>query len=827
MKQMMMLKILNKSFLASLAGASTLLLTSVGQAQEQHDYAALAEAEQFEFLDQYCTQCHNFEDYSGGLDYSLSTVYDIPKEPAVWETTIRKLSSRMMPPAGHDKPAEARTDNFVAWLESYLDEAAAKTHELPHRKPIHRLNRKEYANAIRDLLNIDFDPTELLPRDNTSAGFDNIAEALQLSPIVIEQYVSAARMLVEQAVGNKSPSLGSTVYEPEVALPIRALGGGPQQQHIPGLPIGTRGGVLIDHWFPADGEYVLNVEDFDLSLWLYNVEFENHMIVTVDGEKVYETVIGGPKDLAALDKDQAAPMEEINQRTKNIRFTTQAGPRRVGVTFVRRSFAESDDRLEHFIPGAIQERIISIPAVEIRGPYSPTGITSTPSREQLFICYPEDASQEQACAERIIGEFASRAFRRPLNQSELAPLLDFYATGHQNGGFEEGIRLALTRTLSSPFFLFRAEVTPPDMAPGTIYQISDLELATRLSFFLWSSIPDEELLQVARAGELSDPAVLDAQVERMLADPKSRSLAANFAYQWLALDKLDELEPDLNIFPYASGAGDLRGDFKTEIELFIDSIVREDRSVLDMLDAEYSYLNERLALHYDIHNVKGNDFRRVELEDSRRWGLLGKGGILMATSYPNRTSPVLRGAYVLEHLMGTPAAEPPPNVEDLPEDAEGAPATTVRARLERHRDNPSCSSCHAVMDPLGFALDNFDAVGRWRDRDRYTQTAVDASGLLPNGNPVNGPADLREALLSRGHMFALALSENLMTYALGRAVEAEDMPAVRGIVRAAEEEDYRFSAVVKAIVNTPAFQYRKVPEPYNTGIAGSAVTIND
>jgi len=411
-----------------------------------------------------------------------------------------------------------------------------------------------------------------------------------------------------------------------------------------------------------------------------------------------------------------------------------------------------------------------------------------------------------------------------LTDEDRQPLFEFYDAGYAVGGFEEGIRLALTRVLASPNFLYRAEIAPPDLAPGTIYRLSDLDLASRLAFFLWSSLPDEELLELAMNEQLSAPEILESQVRRMLADPKSASLASNFAYQWLELAKLDEISPDRNIFPYASGAGDLRNDFIREIELFVDSVFREDASILALLDADYTYLNERLALHYGINDVRGNRFRRVALPDSSRYGLLGKGGVLMSTAYPNRTSPVLRGAWILEALMGSPPPVPPPNVEDLAENEAGQPATTVRERLELHRQNPSCNSCHAVMDPLGFALDNFDAVGRWRDIDRFTGTPMDASGVLPSGEVINGPDDLRQALLSEPDMFARAFTEKLLTYALGRTVEAEDMPLVRAIVRQAAEDQYRFSSVVMNIVNSRAFQMKKVSESATVSLAARQIT---
>jgi hypothetical protein len=780
------------------------------------------------YFDDYCTECHNFDDYFGGVDFTSKTADEVPNDPQLFEKVVTKLNGRMMPPPNRIRPDEKRTDAFVGWLESYLDQAALKRDSARHIS-VHRLNRKEYANAVRDLFGLEVDPASLLPEDATADGFDNVADALTVSPAFIEQYVSAARVVSERVVGDPTPVLGGTQYKAPQALPIRAEGGGSQQFHIDGLPLGTRGGMLVEHEFPVDGEYSVSVGDFVLHLWMYNIEFENTMIVTVDGERVYETVIGGDKDRIALDLDQGPPMDEINARTKNIRFTTTAGPHKVGVSFIHRSFAESDDRLEHAVPGAVQDRIIAIPSIEIRGPFTEGGaLTSTPTRDQLFgTCYPQHAEDELGCAEQILSHLATRAYRRPLTDDDMAPLIQFYRAGSEQGGFEEGLRRALTRMLASPNFLYRTETAPTSDDPDAPYVVSSLDLASRLSFFLWSSIPDDELLQAAINDRLKDPAELEAQVRRMLADPRSKALADNFAYQWLKLSKLDELEPDIRIFPYASGAGDLRPDFKEELARFIDSVFREDQSVLRLLDADYSYLNERLALHYGINDVKGDRFRRVELKDPNRWGLLGKGGILMATAYPNRTSPVLRGAWILEQLMGTPPPVPPADVPQLKENTAGKPATTVRERLEQHRANPTCNACHSVMDPLGFALDNFDAVGHWREIDRFTGTPVDASGIMPNGSTVNGPQELRAALLKRPQLFARALTEKLLIYATGRGLTAEDMPLVRGIVRKAAEDDYRFSSIVMNIINTDLFRMNRAEELSGAANASSVAAANN
>jgi hypothetical protein len=798
---------------------------ALAQAAADHDFKALGQADQFwTYFDEYCTECHNFDDYFGGVDFTTAFPTDVAENAELYEKVVKKLNGRMMPPPNRIRPDEARTDAFVAWLESYLDEAAAGRESVQH-VAVHRLNRKEYANAIRDLFGIEIKPEELLPADDTSDGFDNIAEALKVSPAFINQYVSAARVITEQVVGDPTPNLGGTFYENPEILPTRAEGGGSQQFHVEGLPLGTRGGMVVDHWFPVDGEYSVSVGDFNLFAWMYNIEFENTMIVTVDGKEVYRTILGGDKDRIALDLDQGPPMDDINARTKDIRFTVSSGPHKVGVTYLRRSFAESDDRLQHFIPGSVQDRILPIPSIDIRGPYNAGAISNTPTRDKLFTCYPQSEAEQAACAEEILSNVATRAYRRPLTDEDLQPLLAFYEQGAAEAGFEEGIRRGLTRALASPNFLYRAEVPGTTSDNESTFALSSVDLASRLSFFLWSSVPDDELLEVAFTDQLQDPGVLEAQIRRMLADPRSSALAENFASQWLHLGKLSEITPDPVLFPYAAGAGDLRPDFQQEIALFIDSIFREDQSVLRLLDASHTYLNERIALHYGIKDVRGNKFRRVELDDPARHGLLGKGGVLMATAYPNRTSPVLRGAWILETIMGTPPPVPPPDVEDLAENVAGKPATSVRERLERHRENPTCNSCHSVMDPLGFALDNFDATGRWRDLDRDTGMPIDPSGIMPNGSTVNGPIELRTALLSRPNLFAQAITEKLMIYALGRSLVPQDMPTVRALVREAAENDYRFSSIVLGIVNTE--QFRKNRSEVSGGASSNGIAMGE
>jgi Protein of unknown function (DUF1592)/Protein of unknown function (DUF1588)/Protein of unknown function (DUF1585)/Protein of unknown function (DUF1587)/Protein of unknown function (DUF1595) len=753
-------------------------------------------------LERYCTDCHNDAEYTADLSFEGLHPDQVGAHAELFEKVVRKLRGRVMPPPGERQPEDDELYGFVAALERALD-ATVSDERLTDQVVLHRLNRKEYANAIRDLLAIDIDPTTLLPQDDTYKGFDNIATALQVSPSFIEQYVIAARTVALQAVGRPDPRPGGATYEAEP---------GSQHTHVPGLPLGTRGGILAEHWFPADGEYVIDIANMAGHIWGNGMEFENTVVVTVDGHLVYETVVGGEEDMKLYDQVQDGAIDRVNERLKNIRFQAKAGPHKVGVAFKRRTFAESDDRLQMFVPGGGQDRMYRVSAFQIMGPFNPVGLSATPSRERIFSCHPEDGADPQLCAEEIITSIARRAYRRPIGETDLVELLEYYRDGVAAGGFEEGIRSAITGILASPYFLYRGEGIPAGLAAGTPYEIDDFELASKLSFFLWNSIPDDELLDLAADNRLSEPGTLDAEVARMLADPRSETLASNFVHQWLDMKRLDEVVPDRVVFPNASGAGDPRADFLTELTLFSKSIFDEDRSVLDLMTASHTYLNERIALHYGITTIKGDRFRRVELEDSARWGLLGKGAVLMAAAYPNRTSPVLRGAFILQHIQGTPPATPPANVPALDENDIGTTkALTVREMMAKHRASPACFSCHAVMDPLGFALENFDATGAWRDRDRFAGTVIDSTGELPDGTPIAGPDDLREALIRRPEQFVQTFTEQLMMYATGRALEYYDMPAVRRIVHDTAAENYRFSTIVRGVIASDQFRMRRVP----------------
>jgi len=750
-------------------------------------------------IQQYCAGCHNDRAKIGGLSFEGITAESIGQRAEIFEKAVRKLRGRVMPPPGAKQPDQATIDSLVGWLESSLDHAEGMA-RVRDQVVLHRLNRKEYANAVRDLLAVEVDGSELLPEDDTAEGFDNIATALQVSPSFIEQYVIAARNVAVKAIGRPDARPGGWTFK---------AGPGTQFTHVPGLPLGTRGGILAKVDLPSDGEYVINVADMATHIWGNGMEFENPLVVTVDNQLIYEAIIGGEEDSKLYDQVQNGALDRVNARLKNIRFATKAGPHKIGVAFRRRTFAESDDELQMFVPGGGQDRMYRVNSFQILGPFSAGGLTSTPSRQRIFSC----GDGSRACAEKIIRSLATRAYRRPVSEEDLKELLKYYDEGQKEGGFESGIRSAVTGILASPFFLYRGERIPAGVRPGEVYAISDLELASKLSFFLWNTIPDEELLDTAIKGRLSDSAVLEKQVRRMLADPRSITLASNFVHQWLEIKKLDEIVPDPNVFPYASGRADPRDDFKTELTLFSDSIFREDRSVVDLLRARHTYLNERIALQYGINDVKGDHFQRVELKQSARWGLLGKGAILMEAAYPNRTSPVLRGAFILKYIEGVPPATPPPNVPTLDEkDIGTTKALTVREMIAKHRASPTCSACHAVMDPLGFALENFDATGRWRDRDRFAGTVIDSSGELPDGTPLKGPDDLRKALLRRPDQFVQTFTERLLMYSTGRKLEYYDMPTVRRIVRDAAKDDYRFSSLVQAIVRTDQFRKHRAPQ---------------
>ncbi|MBI4266339.1 MAG: DUF1592 domain-containing protein [Acidobacteria bacterium] len=772
-------------------------------------------AEYRQMLDKYCVTCHNERlNLPAGAPLYLdqANLEDLMADAAVWEKVIRKLGVGSMPPQGLPTPGEVKLAEFRSWLAASVDRAYTAQPD-PGRYVLHRLNRTEYANAIRDLLGLEVDVTQLLPSDGGDFGFDNIASALPTSPLLLERYLTAALRISALAVGDTNASPGENVYP--ISLDVT------QKQHVDGLPIGTRGGVLVRHNFPADGEYVfrgrLNRTILNGYSGLEGHETPHDFVVLVDGQQVYSAPVGGPKDHEANvpEPNKAEWIEEINDRL-SVRVAVTAGPHEVGFTWVEKPAKEQTvykpplrDTQEVHMAGGVPR----LKTVVIEGPYNVTGVSDTPSRGRIIACRPASAREEPACAERIFSTLARRAFRRPVGAADVEAPLTFYREARAQGGnFDEGIRAGLARLLASPAFIFRAERSPDNVRAGAAHRISDLELASRLSFFLWSSIPDDELLNLAAQGRLRRPGVLEAQVRRMVADERFEALVSNFVGQWLQLRNLeDRVRPDLLMFPDFDD--NVRKAFRRETELFFASVVREDQSALGLLNADYTFLNERLARHYGIPGVYGTRFRRVELTDPNRRGLLGQASILSLTSIANRTSPVIRGKYVMSVLLNTPPLPPPPVVPPLEASADKEKPTTVRQMLERHRANAVCASCHRNIDPIGFALENFDPVGRWRETVGEGLD-VDSLGVLVDGRKVDGPIQLREALLSRPEIFVGAITQNMLIYALGRGLEPADMAVVRSIVRNAARNDYRFMSIVTGIVESAPFQMRtKLTQP--------------
>jgi mono/diheme cytochrome c family protein len=788
------------AFVGALWAASSRPLVAAPQAAQPAP-APVASHPQRGMIDTYCIGCHNERVKTAGIAFDNADLNDVSKDAELWEKAARKLRGGMMPPPGARRPEPAAVDTFVTALERDLDAAAARTPN-PGRVALHRLNRAEYAAAIEDLLGIRIDAAALLPKDDEADGFDNVASVLSVSPSFLDQYIAAARVVTARAMGNPAARPGSATYRP--------ARGTDQAVRVDGLPLGTRGGLIVEHPFPADGDYKLNINGLAAAGYVRGMEYRHTLIVTLDGMKVFQGQLGGEEDIRAIDQQQAPAVAAINGRFQGIPLKVTAGPHKLGVAFIARTFAESDEVLFSFRPGQGEERIQRVGSIEIQGPFTAAGLSDTPSRQRIFVCRPKTAADELPCATHILSTMARRAFRRPVTDQDLAAPIAFYKSARAEGSFDTGIQGALPAILASPKFLYRAERTPAGLTAGAVHRITPIDLASRLSFFLLGHPPDDELLRLAEKSALADPKTMDAQVRRLLADPRSSSLVSNFAFQWLKMRGLDEVEPDAVVFPNFDDG--LREGFRKELSMFVESIIREDRSVLDLLSADYTFVNERLALHYGIANVRGDQFRRVTLADQNRWGLLGKGGVLMSTSYANRTAPVIRGAWILETLLGTPPAAPPPDVEAFQENKDGAKAKTIRAIMEQHRSKPTCNACHGVMDPLGFALENFDAIGEWRSQDRWASIPIDASGQLIDGTKVSSPADLRKALVKRAPQFAQTLTEKLMTYAMGRSVEYYDMPTVRQIVRDAARDNYRFSSLVMGVVKSAPFQMRKVPE---------------
>ncbi len=757
-------------------------------------------------VDEYCVTCHNQQARTGGLALDTLNPGNVAGDAEIWEKVVRKLQAGLMPPPGMPHPPEAQRQAFVAYLEKTLD-ADAKAHPDPGRPLLHRLNRAEYANAIRDLLDLEIDAAALLPPDDAAYGFDNIADVLGVSPSLQERYLGAAAKISSLAVGDTHISPASTVYRIPQDLS--------QNRHIEGLPLGTVGGVAVTHFFPLDGEYEFSAKLLRTNLNIVRgLEYPSEVEFTVDHERIHLARFGGNEDLAALFEQPTDTGDAVDARLR-VRVSIKAGQRKVTAAFLEGALLARGDRLQAFERSSADNFDWSgwphLQTLTITGPFAATGPGDTPSRRRIFTCHPDegDAAAQMQCAREILSTLATRAYREPVHKDDLNRVLAFYEKGASKGGFEEGIELGLRRILSSPKFTFRSEPDPPGAVPGSAYRISDLELASRLSFFLWSSIPDDELLKLAEERRLHEPAVLRAQTLRMLHDPKSRALVDNFAGQWLHLRNVRNIFPNSNEFPDFDD--NLRQAFLTETNLFFESILREDHNVLDLLTADYTFVNDRLARHYGIPNIHGSRFRRVPVERDERRGLLGQGSILAVTSHAERTSPVVRGKWILENILGMPVPPPPPDVPPLRETKKGEKPRTMREQMAEHRVNAVCASCHKVMDPVGLALENFDAVGAWRDED--AGQPIDASGQLADGTKVNGVVDLRNAILARPELFVQTMTEKLFIYALGRGLDAHDMPAVREVVREAASRDYKMSSLLLGVVNSEPFQMRSAAPP--------------
>ena len=766
------------------------------------DPSAAAAAPYRALVSTYCVSCHNSKVKAGNLELDTIRTQDLAAHHETWEKVVLKLRARQMPPQGARQPDDAAHAAALTSLEAALDGLSAAVPNPGRTDTFRRLNRTEYRNAIRDLLALDIDPTALLPSDSASYGFDNLTVGT-LSPTLLESYVSAAEKISQLAVGRPGLSVGGTTIriKPDIT----------QEGHVDGLPLGTRGGSVMSHVFPTNGEYEITIRlARDRNEHIEGL-FEPHEIeLMLDGERVRLFTIE-PISLTQGVSSADAPSHETLDNHLKVRLPVSAGPHTLGVTFPKKpsliletARQPYEAHFNYYRHPRLQPAVYEI---SIIGPYNPAGAGDTPSRRRVFSCQPASQKDEDACARKILSALMRRAYRRPVTDADLKKPLELYRSAKAADGFDAGIEMGMSVVLTSPEFLFRIERDPAKAAPGAPYALSDLELASRLSFFLWSSIPDDELLDAAERGDLDKPAVLERQVTRMLADPRSQNLVTNFASQWLHLRNLDAITPDMRLFPDFDD--NLRQAFRQETELLVDSVIRENLSVLDLLRANYTFVNERLAKHYGIPNVYGSRFRKITFgEDAQRGGLLRQGSILLVTSYPTRTSPVIRGKWILDNVLGVPPPPPPPNVPALDDVKTVKRNAPIRERLAEHRKNPTCAGCHKLTDPVGFALENYDAVGRWRTIE--AGTPIDASGTLYDGTDFRGVAGLQKAILNRPELFVATLSEKLLTFAIGRGVDYYDAPAVRKIVREAAAQDYRFSSIVMGIVNSTPFRMRKV-----------------
>ena len=792
--------------------ASLVLLWSV-EASAQTTPATPAR----EFVTNYCVNCHNDRLKTGNLTLESADANQVFKGAQTWEKVIVKLRSRSMPPPGIRRPDNAAYDTVAAWLETELDRAAA-AHPNPGRPAdLHRLNRTEYANAVRDLIGVEVDAPSMLPPDEQAHGFDTNADALLIAPALLDRYLNAAAKIARLAIGDPTIRPGFERY-------TTVKGNANEQTALwqtdrlgEDFSLGSRGGIAARHYFPVDGEYIFRVRlQRTFQDVIRGLNEQSQIEIRVDGVRVGQFTLGGGAELAA---QAAADYREVKagdmtnaDDALQVRVSLKAGLRTVIATLLKSNDVQPEGLGPARIPiwsreGDVPTVPAAISSLLIGGPYNAQVPQDSPSRRLVFVCRPASSAEENACATKILSTLARRAYRRASTDEDVRVLLGFYKTARAGGNFDAGIRAALERVLVSPDFLFRIETDPANIPPGTVYRLSDVELASRLSFFLWSSIPDDQLLDLAIRGRLRDASVLDQQVRRMLADPRARtSLVENFFEQWLETRNVWLLTPDAN--QHFPGFDDnLRMAFMKEMDLFFDAQLKEDRSIVDLLTANFTFLNEQLARHYGIAGVYGTHFRRVTLADENRWGLLGKAAVLSVTSYTTRTSPTIRGKWLLDNILAAPVPPPPPNVPALEASNTGTKPLSVREMLETHRQNPVCASCHARMDPLGFSLENFDAIGQWRTKD--AGAAIDASGVLLDGTRVEGPAALRRALVVQKEQFVRAVTGKLATYALGREIEYFDAPAIRGIVRAAAADNYRWSSAILAIVKSAPFQMRR------------------
>jgi cytochrome c551/c552 len=766
-------------------------------------------------IDKYCVTCHNEKLKTGGRSFENLDLTNVGANAETLEKVIRKMHTGSMPPQGMPRPDKATLDGLANWLAVSLDRAAAANPN-PGRATLHRLNRTEYANAIKDILGLDIDAAALLPNDDESYGFDNIADVLKTSPILIERYMSASWNISRLAVGDPAMGADTTVYRAKPDLS--------QDDHLEGLPLGTRGGLKFTHNFQLDGDYIFRVRMWRATTDIIRgLKYPNEVEYSIDGVRAGLVRIGGRADERVSEENSGLSATELDQRL-TLKIPVKAGPHEVAITFLKKTAAQEDDILEPFLRSNVDpvgyQGQTSVDRVSIEGPLNPTGVSETPSRKRIFVCRPGNGVDEVSCAKRILGNLARKSYRRPITEKDTEQLLTFFQKGKNEGKtFDAGIEAGIQLILASPEFLFRFEPDPANVAVNTVYRVNDLELASRLSFFLWSTIPDDQLINLAAQGRLKDPVVLEQQVKRMLADPKAHSLTDNFAGQWLFLRNLKSLNPDFETFPDFDD--NLRQSMRRETEMFFESIMREDRSVMDFMNGDYTFVNERLARHYGIKGIYGESFRRVPVTDENRRGILGQASILAVTSVPTRTSPVQRGKWILTNVLGTPPPAPPPNVPALKTSAESGKPSSLRERMEAHRANPYCAACHKVMDPLGFALENFDATGQWRDTDEGAK--INPSGVMFEGSKVNNPADLRKALTARPEVFAGVFTEKLMTYALGRGIEYYDMPTIRAILREAAKNDYRFSSILMGVIKSAPFQM-KMKRPAENVVAEGGST---